>query len=143
MLIFTEARVLCIAAFNYVCFVKTAGIMAASHFCSFSASNRGYLWTAAFLELLLCIDQLAFVVSTSFTPCPFSYKRLLFEVSAFRMAEEQTERELCVSVFEQLFSSVLSPVFGPRISPVCVCIFLLIARTPCSSLGLMETVSYK
>jgi len=57
VLIFTEARVLYITAFNYVCFVKTAGIMAASHFCSFSASDRDYLWTAAFLELLLCADQ--------------------------------------------------------------------------------------
>lgn len=90
MLIFTEARVLCTAAFNYVCFVNTAGITAASHFCSFSASDKGYLWTTAFFELLLCIDHPAFVVSTSFMPCPFSYRWLLFEISAFRMAEEQT-----------------------------------------------------
>lgn len=33
--------------------------------------------------------------------------------------------------------------FGLRISLACVCIFLLIAQTPCFSLGLMETLSYK
>lgn len=131
VLIFTEARVLCIAAFSYVCFVKTAGIMAASYFCSFSASDGGYLWTAAFLELLICIDQPALAVFISFMPCLFSCRWLLSEVSAFGVAEEQTHRDLCVSIFEQLFSSMLSCVWSQNKSFVCI---YFSAHCPCTLL---------
>lgn len=96
VLIFTRARALCIAAFNYVCFVKAVEIMAAFHFCTSPAFDGGYLWTAAFLELLLCIDQPAFVISTCFMSSPFCFQWELSEVLAFGMAEKQTHRDVCV-----------------------------------------------
>lgn len=62
----------------------------------------------------MCTDQPAFVVSTRFMPCFFSYRLLLFEVSVFGKAEEQIHRELSVSLFEHLFNPCSVSCLGPE-----------------------------